>query len=276
MSINYLKFNLGLPSNQSRHEKTPAQLTIQQDSSNLPSGNSNNATKMIPFTMGVACVFGWIDVSVAQLGITKVYSSPINTMTPKKLPSAASVFFKYRVKSYPFKAWPLPAVYTAKYGATKLAGEMVKSDKQDALNKTIEGMSMLLINNLASQFADRAIMEAVQAGNAIKKPSTPLLSVASGLFLMRDTSLWVGNTMSKDLDGVASWGARLAILFTTTGFHLAANLALANEPIKNIIPLIKGKNFLPILSFRMGRVVTAELLVKGPDQLFPLAKNGHE
>ena len=266
MSIHYNKFNLGLASNPNRHEKATASLMIQNDSSRVPNSNSNNPTKVIPFTMSVACVFGWIDVSVAQLGLTKAYSSPINTLTPKKLPSAASVFFKYRVKSYPFKAWPLPAVYMAKYGATKLAGEMVKSDKQDALNTTIEGMSRLLINNLASQFADRAIMEAVQAGNAIKKPSTPLLSVASGLFLMRDTSLWVGNTMSKDLDGVASWGARLAILFTTTGFHLAANLALANEPVKNIIPLIKGKNFLPILAFRMARVVTAELLVKGPDQ----------
>ena len=266
MSIHHLKFNTGLSTALTPPENIRKPSTIQQDPATPPSGDSNNPTKVIPFTMGVACVFGWIDVSVAQLGLTKVYSSPINTMTPKKLPGAASTFFQYRVKSYPFKAWPLPAVYMAKYGATKLAGEMVKSDKQDALNKTMEGMSMLLINNLASQFADRAIMEAVQSGNALKKPSPPLLSMASGLFLMRDSSLWVGNTISKDLEGAASWGARSVILLTTTGFHLAANLALANEPIKAIIPLIKGKNFLPILAFRMARVVTAELLVKGPDQ----------
>ena len=267
MSIHNLKFNLASATSPSSHEKASIPPIIQYDPPSAPTGNSNNLAKVVPFTMGIACVFGWIDVSVAQLGLAKS-----NGTMSQKLPGAASIFFKYRVKSYPFKAWPLPVVYMAKYGSTKLAGEMVKSEKQDALNKTIEGMSMLLINNLASQFADRAVMEAVQAGNTLKKPSPPLLSVASGLFLMRDSSLWVGNTMSKDLEGATSWATRSAILITTTGFHLTGNLSLANEPIKNIIPLIKGKNFLPILAFRMARVITAELLVKGPDQVFKLSE----
>ena len=228
--------------------KKPSGLNHAQS---LPDKRNKSLTVQITSIAKAACLgpaFLAVDTAVAKRNLSvKTNESVLQIM-----------------KRRPFYGIPLPILYGLNCAATKgaeLSAKSLSSDSQKA-QELKEASVMFAVNNIGSQIVNRGIIRSIKVSGG-QLPRVPqILSIATALYLSRDFALWTGTKLTKGVEGWERWGASAIIFSLTTGCHLTANLAAANEPIRNIFPLIKNRKIIPILGLRLIRIELARLLVE--------------
>ena len=168
------------------------------------------------------------------------------------------------MKRRPFYGIPLPILYGLNCAATKGAEHAAKSlsSNSQKVQEFKEASVMFAVNNIGSQIVNRGIIRSIKISGGQLPRIPKIISLASALYLSRDFTLWTGTKLTKGVEGWERCGASAIIFSMTTGFHLTANLTAANEPIKNILPLIQNRKIIPILGLRLIRIELARVLVE--------------
>lgn len=168
------------------------------------------------------------------------------------------------MKRRPFFGIPLPILYGMNCAATKAAEHAAKplNSSGQRAQELKEAVVMFGVNNIGSQIVNRGIIRSIKLSGGQLPRIPKIMSVASALYLSRDFTLWTGTKLTKGVEGWERWGASAIIFSMTTGFHLSANLAAANEPVRNVFSLVQNRKIIPILGLRLIRIELARMLVE--------------